>query len=90
MNSSRYEVNLPEIALIAITRVALGVGIGLLAAKRLSDERRAGAGWALLTIGVVTTVPIAIEALGGRLPRRATRTKPSTAKGASRPELEME
>ena len=82
MNNSRYEVNLPEVALIAITRVALGVGIGLLAAHRLSDARRAAAGWALLTIGIVTTVPIAVEVLGGRYPRPATGAKPSTTMGA--------
>jgi len=82
MNNSRYEVSLPEIALIAITRVALGVGIGLLAAHRLSDARRTAAGWALLTIGMVTTVPVAVEVLGGRYPRRTTRVKPSTAIGA--------
>ena len=69
MNNSGYEVNVPEIALIAITRVALGVGIGLLAAHRLSNERRAAAGWALLTIGVVTTVPVVAEVLGVRYPR---------------------
>lgn len=82
MNNSRYEVDLPEIALIAITRVALGVGVGLLAAHRLSDARRTAAGWALLTIGIVTTVPLAVEALGGRYPRRAGRAKSSTAMGA--------
>ena len=81
MNNSRYEVNLPEIALLAMTRVALGVGIGLLAAHRFSEARRNAAGWALLTIGIVTTVPIAVEVLGGRNPRRTPKAKQSTAMG---------
>jgi len=54
----------PDVALIAITRVILGVGIGLLLARRLSEARSAAAGWALFLVGVVTTVPLAVEVLG--------------------------
>ena len=81
MNNTSYEVTLPEIALLAITRVTLGAGIGLLFAHRLRDARRAAAGWALLTIGIVTTVPIAVEVLGGQNPRRTPKAKQSTAMG---------
>lgn len=52
------EVPLPTIALIAGTRVALGVGIGLLLANRLSSDGRRAAGWALTTFGVLTTIPL--------------------------------
>jgi hypothetical protein len=38
------QVTLPTIALIAGTRAALGVGLGLLLAGRLSPEQRRAAG----------------------------------------------
>jgi hypothetical protein len=59
------QVTLPELALIAGTRVALGAGLGLLLANRLSADQRRAAGWALLLVGAVTTVPLAVEVLGG-------------------------
>lgn len=59
-------VTLPEIALIAITRAALGAGVGLLLANRLSEEQRRSAGWALFLLGALTTVPLAFEVFGGR------------------------
>jgi hypothetical protein len=66
MNHSRKETAWPEIALVAMTRVALGAGIGLLLAHRLSQARRAAAGWALLLFGIATTVPLAAEVFGDR------------------------
>ena len=57
-------VTLPELALIAGTRAALGAGLGLLLADRLPEGRRKAVGWTLLLIGVVTTVPLAFEVLG--------------------------
>jgi hypothetical protein len=47
--------------LIAGTRVALGVGIGLLVSKRLREEARERAGWALLAIGALTTIPLMLK-----------------------------
>jgi hypothetical protein len=44
--------------LIAGTRVALGVGVGLLLSDRLNKDQRKAAGWALLAVGVLTTIPI--------------------------------
>lgn len=58
------EVNLPTIGLIAGTRMALGVGLGFLLADRLSDEQRRAAGWALFTIGALTTIPLIAEVFG--------------------------
>jgi hypothetical protein len=40
-------VTIPEIMLIGGTRVALGVGLGLLIGDKLSHDTRKGAGWAL-------------------------------------------
>jgi len=57
-------LTIPEIMLIAGTRVALGAGIGLILADRLSEDRRRGAGWALLAIGVLTTLPLLMNVLG--------------------------
>jgi hypothetical protein len=49
---------IPEMMLIAGTRVALGVGAGLLISSRLNEDQRKAAGWALLAVGVLTTIPI--------------------------------
>jgi hypothetical protein len=51
-------LTIPEIMLIAGTRVALGVGLGLLISDRLNKDQRKAAGWALLAVGVLTTFPI--------------------------------
>ena len=57
-------LTMPEIMLIAGTRVALGVGIGLLLADKLNDDQRRGAGWALLGVGGLSTIPLVINVLG--------------------------
>ena len=49
---------IPEIMMVAGTRVALGVGVGLLLSDRLNKDQRKAAGWALLAVGVLTTIPI--------------------------------
>jgi hypothetical protein len=49
---------IPEIMLVVGTRVALGVGVGLLISDRLTKDQRKGAGWALLAVGVLSTIPI--------------------------------
>src|SRR4051794_11382506 len=56
-------LTLPEITFIGGTRVALGLGLGLLLSDRLSRDARKGAGWALLAVGVLTTVPLVIHVL---------------------------
>jgi hypothetical protein len=60
----KTELTIPELALIAGTRGALGAGLGLLLADRLSAEQRKAVGWTLVTIGVVTTIPLAFEVFG--------------------------
>jgi hypothetical protein len=59
-------LTLPEIMLIGGTRVALGTGIGLLLAERLSDDQRRGAGWALLAVGALSSIPLVMSVLGKR------------------------
>ena len=57
-------LSLPELALIAGTRAALGAGIAFLLADRLPQERRAAVGWTLLAIGAISTIPLAFEVFG--------------------------
>ena len=57
-------LSLPELALVAGTRVALGAGIGLVAAERLTGEQRRAVGVVLLLIGAVSTIPLGLEVLG--------------------------
>jgi hypothetical protein len=57
-------LTIPEIMLIAGTRVALGVGVGLLISDRLNKDQRKAAGLALLAVGVLTTIPIVTGILG--------------------------
>jgi len=56
-------LTIPELILIAGTRVALGVGIGLLIGDKLGRDVRRGAGWALLGVGAVTTIPVVMVVL---------------------------
>jgi hypothetical protein len=61
---NRVPLSIPELALISGTRAALGAGVGLLLADRLSDDQRRAVGWALVGVGVVTTIPIAVQLFG--------------------------
>lgn len=58
------EVTIPELALIAGTRGMLGAGIGLLLATKLSKEQSRAAGVALVLVGALTTIPLAINLFG--------------------------
>jgi len=57
---------IPEIMLIAGTRIALGAGLGLLLADCLSKDERRGAGWALFAVGVLSSIPLVADVLGKR------------------------
>ena len=59
-------VTVPELALVAGTRVVLGAGLGLLLAGSLNDDQRRAAGWALFVVGAVSTIPLVVEVLGTR------------------------
>jgi len=56
----------PEIGLIAGTRAALGAGVALLISDRFNKDQRKAAGWVLLGIGVLTTIPIVLAVFGKR------------------------
>ena len=59
-------LTLPEIMLIAGTRVIGGVGIGLLLADMIREDKRKKIGWRLFLVGVVSTIPLAIDVLSKR------------------------
>ena len=56
-------LTIPELMLIAGTRVALGAGLGLLLGGRLDGKARNAAGWALFGVGALSTIPILIGVL---------------------------
>ena len=59
-------LTLPEIALVAGTRAALGAGAGLLLGERLNADQRRAVGWTLLAVGLLTTIPLVLEVFGKR------------------------
>jgi hypothetical protein len=56
-------VPLIEVGALAGTRAALGLGVGLLIADRFTPGRRRSVGWALVAVGVVTTIPLVASIL---------------------------
>jgi hypothetical protein len=59
-------LTLPELAFIAATRGALGLGIGLLVSGKIAGSRRRPLGWSLFLLGLAATVPAARRVFGGR------------------------
>ena len=57
-------LTLPEVILIAGTRVALGVGVGLLISEKMDRSARRAAGVALFAVGAVTTIPLVMRVFG--------------------------
>jgi hypothetical protein len=66
---------LPAFAWIIGTRVALGVGIGLLVSERLAVARRRAVGAALVAVGAATTIPAAVMIFGQRRSNRVGRDR---------------
>jgi hypothetical protein len=66
--SEPKSVTVPELALIAATRGAIGFGAGLLLADKFKGERRKLLGWSLFLSGLASTVPIAIHVFGKKQP----------------------
>ena len=62
----KVELPIPELALIAATRGMLGAGIGLLLAGRLSERKRTVVGRILVAVGVLSTIPLAIDVMTRR------------------------
>jgi len=59
-------LTLPEIMLIAGTRVMAGVGIGLLLADVIREDKRKKIGWRLFLVGAVSTIPLALDVFSKR------------------------
>lgn len=59
-------LTIPELGLVAGTRAALGGGVALLLADRLTREQRKAVGWTLFLVGAITTIPLLMLALGKR------------------------
>jgi hypothetical protein len=64
-------ISLPRLGLIAATRAALGAGVALLVGERLRRKPRRTVGWTLLSVGVLSTVPLLAGVLRGRVPAEA-------------------
>jgi hypothetical protein len=82
------QVTLPELALIGGTRVALGVGLGLLLADRFLPEQRRAVGWTLFLVGALSTVPLAFEVLGKYRPLGAGGWAPRATGPSQRDSME--
>jgi hypothetical protein len=54
-------VRIPQIGFIAVTRVAIGAGPGLILADKFNRGQRRRTGWVLLAIGGLTTIPLVIN-----------------------------
>jgi hypothetical protein len=59
--SKKVNITVQEIALIAMTRVVLGIGAGLLLSNALKKNARRAVGLSLLLVGAATTVPLALR-----------------------------
>jgi len=62
--SESKNVTVPELALIAATRGAIGFGARLLLADMFKGERRKLVGWLMFLSGLASTVPIAMHVFG--------------------------
>jgi hypothetical protein len=62
----KAELALPEIMLIAGTRVMAGAGCALLLADKLKDDKRKMIGWTLFLIGALSTIPLALDVFSKR------------------------
>ena len=59
-------LSVPTFGLVVGTRAALGVGIGLLLSRRVSDARRRAIGLTLVSRGAATTIPAAMAVFRNR------------------------
>ena len=61
MQNRSVSLKIPEIGFIAVTRVALGAGLGLVVADKLKRVQRRRIGRVLLAIGALTTIPLVLN-----------------------------
>ena len=55
------KITTPELILFAVTRAALGFGIGLLVSRAMNNDQRKAAGIALTVMGGISTIPFAVN-----------------------------
>lgn len=63
------KLSMPEIMLIAGTRMVLGAGIGLLLSTRMNNDQRKAAGISLALVGGLTTIPLIMDVLSKKTER---------------------
>jgi hypothetical protein len=56
-------ITIPELGLLAATRVLLGLGLGFLLSGKLARDRRMTAGSVLTAVGALSTIPFVIRAV---------------------------
>ena len=66
MKLKERKITIPELILVGGTRAAIGLGVGLLVKDKLNKDQRKAAGLALLLIGALSTIPLAIEIFGSK------------------------
>jgi hypothetical protein len=54
-----------KVGALALTRAALGAGVGLLVADRLEPRARRAVGGVLLAVGLLSTVPLVVTIVEG-------------------------
>jgi|GEM_PF-219482 CBS domain-containing protein len=81
MEFKERQITFPELILIAGTRAAIGLGVGLLVKDKLNKDQRRGAGLALVILGGLSTIPLALEVFGSkdRNPKRSNHGKENEA-----------
>ena len=62
-NMKQATLSVPELGIIAATRGMLAAGAMLLLAEKISVQNRKKIGWPLLAVGVLSTVPLAIDVI---------------------------
>ena len=62
----KAELAMPEIMLIAGTRVMIGAGGALLLADKLTEDKRKTIGWTLFLIGAISTIPLVLDVFSKR------------------------
>ena len=58
---TKHQVSKPQLFVVAITRVALGIGVGLLLSERVPSAYKKRLGIGLLDAGIASTIPIAFN-----------------------------
>jgi len=71
-------LNFPTFGFVVATRAMLGMGLGLLLAERIPEDRRRAIGMTLVAIGAATTIPAAVAVVRSR----RSAELPESTKGA--------